>query len=280
MKKFFLFLTLFMISISYEVSSQLYECKTYCYSDRGDISLYMDVYSPVKIKSRVPCMLFLSGGGFTNVNRRDARYFNYIEHLLTENIMVVSIDYRLGMKTGEIKPWQYPDALELSVKIAIEDLLEAVGYLLKNKDSLNIDRDKIMVSGSSAGAIIALGANFALQQNFHFEEKHPLKGFNFACVISFAGGLYLSNKNKKQYFKYPPTLLFHGGKDKIVTPNLIEIFDESFLGSSALADIFESNHTDYFYRFYPDLGHEVSYKSMSLEHDLISEFLYQYVLDK
>jgi dipeptidyl aminopeptidase/acylaminoacyl peptidase len=279
MKKLLMLITFILILSNLKAESILYERDSYCYAQKGETILYMDVYKRVDAKPSSPCMLFLFGGGFTVGNRRDRRYLEYFEHLLSEGIVVVAIDYRLGMVGVENEPWLYPDALEYSIKIGVEDLFDAVKYLQNNAELLSIDKDKIMVSGSSAGAIIALESDYIIRNKCGDYDNSPQEDFKFAGVISFSGGLYFFCKNWESCNRCAPTLLFHGGKDWVVTPYSIVMFEESFFGSTALIELFEKSNSDYYYCFYPELGHEVSYQSMNQEHDLISEFLHQYILD-
>ena len=137
-------ITFILILSNLKAESILYERDSYCYAQKGETILYMDVYKRVDAKPSSPCMLFLFGGGFTVGNRRDRRYLEYFEHLLSEGIVVVAIDYRLGMVGVENEPWLYPDALEYSIKIGVEDLFDAVKYLQNNAELLSIDKDKII----------------------------------------------------------------------------------------------------------------------------------------
>lgn len=279
MKKILILITFSLILSPIKAESILYERDSYCYAQKDETALYMDVYKRVDTIQNSPCMLFLFGGGFTVGNRRDQRYIEYFEHLLSEGIVVVAIDYRLGMVGIENEPWRYPDALEYSIKIGVEDLFDAVNYLQIHAELLNIDKEKIMVSGSSAGAIIALESDYILRNKCGNYENRPQDNFKFAGVISFSGGLYCFCENWETCSRCAPTLLFHGGKDRVVTPYSIVMFDEGFFGSTALIELFKKSDSDYYYCFYPDLGHEVSYQSMNQEQDLISEFLHQYILD-
>lgn len=257
--------------------SLLYERSNHCYSQKGDCVLCMDIYRRVDVIEKSPCMLFLFGGGFMVGNKRDARYLDYFEHLISEGVVVVAIDYRLGMVGVQNEPWRYPDAFENSIRMGVEDLFDAILYLLETADYLQIDCSKLMVSGSSAGAIIALEADYILRNNCNEFSNSP-DDFEFACVISFSGGLYLLCADWDSMEQSAPTLLFHGGRDRIVTPDSIELFSDGFYGSNSLVEKFKENNSEYIYCFYPNYGHEVSYMSMCLEDKLISEFLHRYVL--
>lgn len=280
MKKILFFCSFIFILSPLFGKSLLYERESYCYAQKDDTHLIMDVYRRTDCVENSPCMLFLFGGGFTVGSRRDSRYLEYFEHLLSEGIVVVAIDYRLGMVGVEKEPWRYPDALENSIKIGVEDLFDAVSYLQSHADTLHVDTAKIMVSGSSAGAIIALESDYLLRNECLNLENRPKDAFKFAGVISFSGGLYFFCDNWDSCNRCAPTLLFHGGKDYVVTPHSIVMFDEGFLGSIALVDMMKNNHSDYYFCFYPNSGHEIAYISMNQEFDLISEFLHQYILDK
>ena len=105
MKKILILITFSLILSPIKAESILYERDSYCYAQKGETALYMDVYKRVDTIQSSPCMLFLFGGGFTVGNRRDQRYIEYFEYLLSEGIVVVAIDYRLGMVGIENEPY-------------------------------------------------------------------------------------------------------------------------------------------------------------------------------
>ena len=68
------------------------------YAVKGADSLYLDHYVAPVISER-PCMVFLFGGGFVGGTRDNKDYLPYFEMLTRNGIDVVSIDYRLGLRS-------------------------------------------------------------------------------------------------------------------------------------------------------------------------------------
>jgi len=125
---------------------------------------------------------------------------------------VVSISYQLTMQNlGFGCTTKSTDKIRAFNK-ASEDISFAVKYILENKNKFNIDEDKIILAGSSAGAEAVLNLAYV------YNNKILPKRFKFAGVISMAGAIIsLKNINNK---KAIPTQLFHGTKDKLVPYNI------------------------------------------------------------
>ena len=69
-----------------------------------------------------------------------------------------------------------------SVVASVEDTLIALDYLLSRADELNIDTDRIVLKGESAGAFIALNVAYCA-------DKFEISGPTIAAVIDFSGGI-------------------------------------------------------------------------------------------
>jgi predicted esterase len=68
------------------------------------------------------------------------------------------------------------------VVASVEDTLTALDYLLSRADELNIDTDRIVLKGESAGAFIALNVAYCA-------DKFEISGPTITAVIDFAGGI-------------------------------------------------------------------------------------------
>ena len=87
---------------------------------------------------------------------RDHEYYKtYFDELAKAGIVVVSIDYRLGLSQLHAKRGirTMIDVMSNAVNIAVEDIYSATNYVIANAEAWNIDPQLIMISGSSAGAI-------------------------------------------------------------------------------------------------------------------------------
>ena len=223
--------------------------------------------------------MFVFGGGFKEGTRDAELYKDYFHYFANKGFTVVSIDYRLGMK-GENAPSVFNyRPMENSIVLAVEDLYTATNYLLKNSDQLNIDTTQIIISGSSAGAITVLQADYE-KRNSKPASKVLSKPFQYAGVIAFSGSIF-SHEGTPSYALAPaPTLLFHGSADKLVPYNNTRFFHIGMFGSNTLAKQFRKNGYPYLFYSMEGNGHEVSEYPMTDFLPEIERFICDYVINK
>lgn len=258
--------------------------QTYSFANRNTQTLQMDVYKSgdIDIDSasiNQPCLLFVFGGGFKEGSRDADLYKDYFNYFANKGFTVVSIDYRLGMK-GEKAPsiFNYKP-MENSIAIAVEDLYAATDYLLKNSNELKIDTTQIIISGSSAGAVTVLQADYEKRNNKP-SARILSKPFQFAGVIAFAGSIF-SHEGTPSYLIAPaPTLFFHGSADKLVPYNNQRLFHIGMFGSNTLAKQFRKNGYPYLFYSMEENGHEVSEYPMTDFLPEIEQFIIDYVFNK
>lgn len=251
---------------------------TRLYKVRGTDSLFLDIREPSGLSAHqrdsLYTVIFAFGGSFMTGTRDAEIYLPWFEKMNKMGYRVVSIDYRLGMKGKEIKMgifhiFETADLVKNAVNLAVEDLFSATSYLIENSDSLHVATDRIVVSGSSAGAITALTGEWEICNRTERASVLP-KGFNYAGVMAFAGAV-ISDVGVPRYALKPcPHLLLHGTKDRVVMYGKIHVGKRGIFGSSALADIFGKNGYDYqVYRF-DGHGHEVAkYMDPFLSQELV-----------
>ena len=146
--------------------------QTYTFTTKDSQSLYLDLHSAYTDEAQ-PCLIFVFGGGFKEGTRDAEIYNDYFEHFANKGFTVASIDYRLGMK-GEKAPSMFNNKpIQNSIELAVEDLYTATHYLLKNAHELNIDTTQIIISGSSAGAIAVLQADYEKRNSFESANILP-----------------------------------------------------------------------------------------------------------
>lgn len=257
---------------------------TYLFAQKDSASLYLDIYDPAEgsqtqIDGRMkPTILFMFGGGFTH-GSRDDEYFNKWFRLMTqEGYRIVSIDYRVGLKgiKGAGVNMKFIKALRNAINIAVEDLFTATNFIIDNAAALNIDPSNIVISGSSAGAITAMQAEWEICNGRELARVLP-EGFNYTGVMSFSGAVF-SDKGAIKYASEPcPTLLFHGTEDKIVPYNKIQMFRLCFSGANDLAKALKKRGSVYRIYRYKGHGHEIS-ADMEFFVDKETEFIEENVM--
>ena len=276
MKKLFFLLLLSLASLSLGAQD------TYLFAQRDTCSLYLDVYDVTSgaetsyLGNPKPAVLFVFGGGFVSGERSSDFYQEWFKTLNDNGYAVVTIDYRLGMKgykvgkgiSGLLKA---ADRFKLSQDIAVEDVFSAVDFLWRNREEVGIDPDNLVIAGSSAGAITALAAEYAIVNG---EAKGLPEGFNFKGVMSFAGGI-MSNSGAPKFKAEPcPILFLHGTADGAVAYNKLGALGKGIWGSNYLVKQLDKMGADYcIYRF-TDRTHDVAaymQACWSLEKDFLEK---------
>ena len=277
MKRFILFVTLI-----FTMATTMAQTKptTHCFVE-GKEPLYLDHYR-AEGEGLHPCVLFAFGGGFSHGNRADERYLPYFEMLLKEGFDVVSIDYRLGMaytldKTEDVGPLEGAWAMYRSVNMAAEDVLRATSYIHTNAVKMGIDIAKIVVSGSSAGAIAVLQAENHIANRAR-AAKILSADYNYAGVVAFAGAIY-SVLGEPEWRDMPcPIMMFHGNADRNVPYRKATILATGFYGSDYIAEQLHNRGATYYFHSAHYRDHDLALSPLTDNHDEIRSFLRRCVL--
>lgn len=232
---------------------------------RDSSNLFLDIYAPTpgsetcigeKVK---PTVLFVFGGGFMEGHRNEPHYKQWFKMLVDEGYPVVSIDYRLGLKgfhgAGINKAFIL--ATKNAIDMAVDDLYAATLWLLEHGGEYGVDARNMVVSGSSAGAITVMQAEFELANRTERCAMMPAD-FNYAGVMSFAGAIYSLHGTPKYGVEPCPILLFQGVEDKIVAYGKIAIGPLFFGGTKPLAKVYRKHDFNYNAFRYVNHGHEIA----------------------
>ena len=282
------FLTLFIMAASCLICAaqqKVITPSTTClYAVRDTCSLYLDIYNPApgSVTSidgvKKPTILFVFGGGFVMGERNNESYLPWYKMLTDDGYKVVAVDYRLGLKGVKKMGVAQVRLLDKAIHLAVEDVFSAVAFLVQNSDRLGIQPDNIVISGSSAGAITALQADWESANRTEYAKELP-EGFRFAGVMSFSGAIY-SDKGVPKYDSAPaPTLMLHGTDDNLVPYTRIKFLNLIFAGSDVLAKAFKENGYNYNILRFKDRGHEIA-NNMIISYLDESKFLETNVMKK
>src|SRR5882757_1041763 len=139
------------------------------YKEVKDWKGRMDIYLPPKNNKPTPVIINMHGGAWRKGAKEAQSGFNTYFKL---GFAVANVEYRLSQQG--------------SAPGAIEDVRCAMLYLINHADSLNIDVNKIVFCGSSAGAHLALLAGLMDNTNSRFDngcDKAHQK-FKVAAIIA------------------------------------------------------------------------------------------------
>lgn len=153
---------------------------TYIYKEIDQRHLEIDFYEPTRnIFRKSPLLIYVHGGSWKSgthklgVEELDG-IFNPIRDM---GVAVASVQYRL---TDDVT--KFPDH--------IKDVTDAIRYMVKNKDMLGIDGDRISLIGASAGAHLNL---LAALSGDSFQQDPSLKdvSYEIRSIVSLATPLDL-----------------------------------------------------------------------------------------
>ena len=251
--------------------------ETYMFAKRDTCELFMDIYHPAKGSQTTfngtekPTVIFMFGGGFIHGTRDNESYHKWFKMMTENGYRIVSIDYRLGLKGSNKVGVAQVNVLDQAIHMAVEDLFSATTFIIDNQDQLGIDPKNIVISGSSAGAITVMQAEYEISNRTHWTSVLP-QDFNYKGVMSFSGAI-LSREGKVDFGLEPcPTLMLHGTSDKLVPYKQIKILWLGFFGGGKLVERFEKFGHNYNMYHFVDYGHEIA-GSMETTMDLQLRFL-------
>ncbi|MDQ0782359.1 alpha/beta hydrolase [Chryseobacterium sp. W4I1] len=134
--------------------------ETYSYLTIYNEEQHIDVFRPEKRSSSpaIPVIL-VHGGAFIEGNRTQVGYAAnwFKDHGYT----VFSIDYPLGKEDRH--NWES----------AVNSVVTSMGFVVKNSKKFNVDPNKIVLVGGSAGAALVMQADLGLRQGFAKSYDSP-----------------------------------------------------------------------------------------------------------
>lgn len=257
MRKFFIILTLFVVLGSTRVAAQA-KVDTYIYAKRDTCDLKLDLYEPTGgQQGNRTTIVYLFGGGFITGSTKDKQNVDFFEAMASRGYRVAAIDYRLGLKGVKKVGIFNSKVVFRAVDLAVEDLVSATKYLIDNGAKLGIDTSRMVLVGSSAGAITVLQTDYEMANRTAVTKPLPV-WFRYRGVVSLAGSVF-SLEGRPKYATPPaPTLFFHGTADKVVVYNKIKLFKMGMFGTDALVKAFNRGDYPYMAIRYVGARHEVA----------------------
>ena len=275
MKKI-LFLFLFLISWlspgQEEYVDSLYsvrEVQTEVYARKAGEDLVIDLYQPEKeAGEKSPLIIFMHGGGFSGGSPKNPQEVKFAGIAASKGYTVGLISYRLTRKGKSFGCDFEAEGKIETFRAAAEDFMDAVEFMKMHSERFNIDSDRIIVGGSSAGAEAVLNAVY--NPDLMFTNKEKYKNARFSAVFSLAGALvdvrYLTETNAV------PGIFFHGTADNLVpygtaAHHFCDNKEPGYIildGSKSIVEKLEELGISYLFYTFKDAGHEIS--GMPLDH--------------
>jgi acetyl esterase/lipase len=278
-----IFLSFSAIILAVEITKS-----TFIYSVKEKDTLRLDKYEIGTEKAEKPCIIFLFGGGFIGGKRDNEKYLNYFQKLAQSGYVVVSIDYRLGLKSTaeafkrkeKVGSREIVKRLNNAINLAVEDLYDATNYILLHNNEWKIDPKTLIISGSSAGAIAALQAEYYIHSDRSTLPQKLPPHFDYAGIISFAGAIF-STKGSPKWTSHPsPILFFHGDADRNVPYEKAKIFSIGFFGSKHLANQLDEMGSPYQFFSVENVNHSIAETPMWNNLPEIERFIKEWAIEK
>ena len=147
--------------------------------------LYIDIRRPDNINTNLPVMFWIHGGGNTS-GLKDIYDFSGL--VKTENVIVVSINYRLGpfgwFSNPSIQDFQ--KGIDKTSNFGLLDIIEALKWVNKNIDKFGGNKNNITIFGESAGGHNVLSLLVAPQAKGLFHKAISQSGYTTSVPYEIA----------------------------------------------------------------------------------------------
>lgn len=265
MKRIFILLAAFCLSLTLFAqeapidSAAFQPDEAIAFAQYDTLALEMDLYFPSDDAEQHPCIIYSYGGGFIENNQRHVETRRLCRLLADNGYVVLATNYRLGLRgvkfrgaASMVKP------LEKAIQMATEDVLKVTRYVVDYADELTVDPSKVILMGSSAGAITSLQCDYERCNRTDLARQYLPEGFRYAGVISFAGAIFTRKELAYPHDVPAPTFFLHGTADKLVPYRQIKLFNIGFYGSDKIAKEFKDSHYPHKIVRFTDEGHNVA----------------------
>ncbi|MGB5499158.1 MAG: alpha/beta hydrolase [Maribacter sp.] len=188
------------------------------YKQLDTTQLFLEIYKPTRYISTktYPAMVFFFGGGWKGGDR--SHFFKHAKYFSKRGMVCILADYRTE-NNYKTSPFE-----------SVKDAKSVIRFVKKNASKFNVDPDKIIASGGSAGGHLA--ATTALITNYNEDTDDltisciPNALVLFNPVIDNGPGGYGYERIGDAYKDFsplhnimdgaPPTIIFLGTNDDLI----------------------------------------------------------------
>ncbi len=196
------------------------------YKNVNSVNCRMDVYYPTNATTPVPVVINMHGGGWVSGAKEEQGGFDMY---FNKGYAIVNVEYRMRN--------------EILAPAAVEDVRGAMHYVLTHAQEWNIDKNKIVFQGGSAGGHLALMGGYLQNDRIYDNECVQYTGtikvmavidkYGAADLITFTpvySGMqsWLGSRSTDETFmkslspfhlvnaQTPPTYIIHGDADPTI----------------------------------------------------------------
>ena len=147
--------------------------------------LYLDVRAPHSARDNLPVMFWIHGGGNTSGHKD---FYDFSELVKRKDVIVVSINYRLGPLGFFTHPsiQDFNSGLDKTSNFGILDIILALKWVSKNIDAFGGDPNNITIFGESAGGHNVLSLLVAPQARGLFHKAISQSGYTKSSSLKNA----------------------------------------------------------------------------------------------
>lgn len=222
--------------------------------DNTELKLHFFLPDNYKPSDERPAIIFFFGGGWKSGSA--TQFYHHSKYLADRGMVAISADYRVKNKNGT------------SPKEAVSDAKSAMRWLKQHAKSLGINPNKIVAGGGSAGGHLAASTATITKFNdpnddltispmptalalFNPVYDNSAEGWGYKTVKDYWQDISpLHNLNKNT----PPTIVFLGTKDDLVSVKTAEKFKNTMLSLGLRSELYTyegQKHGFFNYKFKP-----------------------------
>ncbi len=221
-----------------DLASTIDDAQAHIYKRVGDTELRVYVYRPESVPpDPKPAIVFFFGGGWRSGS--PAQFAPHCRYLARRGMIAMVCDYRVAERHGVL------------ATACVEDAKSAMRWIRGHASELEIDPDRIVAAGGSAGGHLAACTAFIEEFNARTDDlsvsprPNALALFNPALILAAVPGkLEIAPEDYRQLERrvgvapehispyhhleppLPPTIIFHGEADTTVPFETAQWFAE------------------------------------------------------
>jgi len=207
-------------------------------SDSINLKMHLHYPSSFKKKKKYPTIVFFFGGGWNGGTI--TQFEDQAKYFASRGMIGVLVNYRVKNK-HKTTPFE-----------SVKDAKSAMRYLKINADKFNIDVDKMVASGGSAGGHLAAATTLLSEINEQTDDLSISPKANalilYNPVIDNSKAGYGYERIGERYLEFspmhninegaPPTIFFLGSKDKLIPVSTAYNYKDKMEAVGSRCDVF------------------------------------------
>lgn len=176
----------FIKPVRYDKANGSLQFKDIHYYSPEQRALSLDIFSPAKKSDTFkPAIILIHGGGWRSGDR--TLMYPLADYLAKHGYIAIPVEYRLSPEA------QYP--------AAVNDIKQAVEWILDNGSAYQIDTSRIAILGCSAGGQLASLVGLTFEPDLKIKKKLPRKAIR--AIVDIDGILDFTSEEARKYEDNP-----------------------------------------------------------------------------